>query len=161
MWPMSVVSGRRVRRVRSSIATLSWAMLSSAVPICCRSPASPWVRSPSSRISTVRSSRWEAVVSITTDMLVITRPITSSRSARWLVSFAVCAIRSLMVGPWPWRTAVISARELVDVGGPQQVEERLEGVEQRGQVEAGAGAGRRDVAPGESRLLPDPRVMSR
>ena len=127
-------------------------MLSSAVPICCRSPARPWVSLPSSRISTPRSCRWAAVVSITTDMLVITRPITSSRSARWLVSFAVCAIRSLIVGPWPCSTAVIWVASLFTSAGRSRSKSGLNALNSAVRSRPGLVRETGIVAPGESRL---------
>ena len=69
----------------------------------------------------------------------MTSPMTWSRPAMCSVSSAVWRSRWVRVGPSPWSAATTSGARALTSSGSQQVEERAEGVEQRGEVERGPG----------------------
>ena len=94
----------RPSRSRSATTTVRSEMLSSELPMVLRSRARSAIQRCSS-VTRVLSSwcRWSTVSSVWVRLLT-TWPISSSRSARLLVSEAVLDSSSSMVPPSPWST---------------------------------------------------------
>ena len=105
---MSADSGARASSRKPLVETASSSMVCSESKIASRSPARPvtncW------RLTTRSDSCWSraASVPITVVRLSITLPMTSSLSARELVSDPTWASRLSMVPPSPWNTWMIS-----------------------------------------------------
>ena len=89
------------------------------------------------------------------------RPMTSSRSASVTVSDAVWASSELTSPPSPCRILMISIAKLVDVLRGQRREQRLEAVEQHGEVERRLGLRERDASPCPARRGPSRRPGER
>ena len=145
---MSALIDGRVTLSRSAVSAVRELMLVSEAPIVVRSAARPEMNRWSWSISSLRAASWASTVPSTVLRLEIVRPMTSSRSARVEVSEAVLDSSELMLPPSPCRTLMMLLESSLTSFGRQRGEQRLEAVEQHGEVE-----GRLGVVEAEGRAV--------
>ena len=149
---MSVCSGARATWSRPAVALVRLAMAEMALPIGCRSAASPET-SCCSVLTRPASSPLRVLTVCSTELrLPITSPMTWSLVASVVVSEPTVATSWVMLGLSPWKIWMISLESWLTSPGGQRLEQRLEPVEQLGQVQRGRGPRHRDRRPRAQRL---------
>ena len=134
----------------------------SASPIALRSAASPDTNACNWAIVSDSLSSRLFSVSRTLLRLVMTRPMTASRSASALVSDAVCPSRLATVPPSPWNTWMISYASLFTSSGDSAVNSGRNPLNSTVRSSAGLVCESGIVAPGDNRFMsPGPSDSAR
>ncbi len=143
-WVMSVCSGARPTCSSPAVALVRLAIAEIAVPIGCRSAASPDTSSCSEVTRLASALPREVIVCSTELRLPMTWSMTWSLVASAFVSEPTVATSAVTFGTLALKHLDDVAGQLVDVARRQRLEQRLESVEQHGEVERGRGARQRD-----------------
>ncbi len=150
---MSSLMAGRVTRSRSAVCAVRELMFVSEAPIVLRSSARPETKRCSWSIRLFSAASCSSTVLRTALRLLMVRPMTASRSARVEVSEARLGEQGVDVAALALEHGDDLARELVDVLGRQGREQRLEAVEEDGQVQGRL----RVVEPEHGAVLERPR----